>query len=151
VSAPAEVAERDAGQRRGAARRGGGYERPSRGRTNFELWSWFFMRISGLALIFLALYHLIWWNLIVGVEHLDSEVVIQRWTNPFWRLFNVALVTFAILHGLNGVRYSIEDYVRTPGRQIATKAVVYTLVLSIWVLAVFSLMTFDPSLFLPDR
>jgi succinate dehydrogenase / fumarate reductase membrane anchor subunit len=109
------------------------------------------MRISGLVLIFLTLYHLIWWNLIVGVEHLDSEVVIQRWTNPFWRLFNVALVTFAILHGLNGVRYSIEDWVRSPARQIATKAVVYTLVLGVWVAAVFSLMTFDPSLFLADR
>lgn len=145
MSAPAEVAER------GAPRKGGGYQRPVGGRTNFELWSWFFMRISGLALIFLTLYHLIWWNLIVGVDHLDSEIVIQRWTNPFWRFYNVALVTFAILHALNGVRYSIEDYVRTPARQVATKAVVYTLVLGVWVLGVFSLMTFDPSLFLADR
>src|SRR6185436_2846155 len=93
--------------------RRGGYDRPARDqRSNFELYAWFFMRISGLALIFMALYHLTWWNLIVGVEHLNADLVRERWTNPFWRLFNVGLVTFAMLHGLNGLRYSIEDYVR---------------------------------------
>lgn len=146
MSAPAQVAER------GAARRGGGYVKPRRARGgNFELISWFFMRLSGLALIFLALYHLIWWNLVVGVAHLDSQVVIERWNNPFWRLFNVALVTFAMLHGLNGARYSIEDYVRRPGLQVATKAVVYTIVLGALVVAVFALLTFDPAILVNKR
>lgn len=145
MSAPAGVAER------GAKRRGGGYTKPAGNRTNFELWSWLFMRVSGLVLIFLALYHLVWWNLVVGVEHLDSEVVIARWNNPLFRLFNVALVTFAILHGLNGARYSIEDYIRRPGAQVAVKAVVYTIVLATLVFGVFALMTFDPSIFLANR
>ncbi|HEX2095423.1 MAG TPA: hypothetical protein VHG28_23710 [Longimicrobiaceae bacterium] len=141
MSAPAQVTER------GAARAGGGYFRPTRTgkRSNFELLSWFFMRISGLLLIFLALYHLVWWNLVIGVEHLDSQVVIERWRNPFWRLFNVALVVFAMLHGLNGARYSIEDYVRRPGLQVAVKSVVYTLVLGALAVAVFALLTFDPA------
>lgn len=134
---------------RGTARSGGGYDRPSSGK--FELWSWFFMRISGLLLIFLALYHLIWWNLIVGVEHLDSDLVMERWTNPLFRAFNVALVTFAMLHGLNGARYSIEDYVRTPARQVAVKAVVYTIVLGSLVFGIFALLTFDPSLLSATR
>lgn len=139
MSAPAQVAER------GAARRGGGYRKPGASRSNFELLSWFFMRISGLILIFLSLYHLVWWNLVIGVEHLDSQVVIERWNNPFWRLFNVALVLFAMLHGLNGARYSIEDYVRRPGLQVAVKSVVYTLVLGAMTVAVFALLTFDPA------
>lgn len=139
MSAPAQVAER------GAARSGGGYRKPGASRSNFELLSWFFMRISGLVLIFLSLYHLIWWNLVIGVEHLDSQVVIERWNNPFWRLFNIALVLFAMLHGLNGARYSIEDYVRRPGLQVAVKSVVYTLVLGAMTVAVFALLTFDPA------
>jgi len=139
VSAPAQVAER------GAARKGGGYRRPSGKGGNFEVYSWFFMRISGLVLIFLALYHLVWWNLVIGVEHLDSQVVIARWNNPFWRLFNVALVLFAMLHGLNGARYSIEDYIRRPGLQVAVKSLVYTVVLGAMVVAVFALVTFDPA------
>ncbi len=129
---------------RGAARGGGGYERPARGRTNFEVVSWFFMRISGLLLIFLALYHLIWWNLVIGVEHLTADVVIERWNNPFWRLFNVMLVVFAMLHGLNGARYSIEDYVRSPGAQLAVKTVVYTVVLGAMSFGIFALFAFDP-------
>lgn len=127
-------------------KRGGGYSRPS-GRNAFEVYSWFFMRISGLLLIFLALYHLVWWNLVIGVEHLDSAVVIERWRNPLWRFFNIMLVTFALLHGLNGARYSIEDYVRDPGKQRVVKGVVYTIVLAVLFIGVFALLTFDPATF----
>ncbi len=145
MSAPAKVVER------GTPQRGGGYSWPGGGKSNFEVYSWFFMRISGLALIFLALYHLIWWNLVIGVEHLDSAVVIERWRNPWWRFFNVALVSFAMLHGLNGARYSIEDYVRSPGPQLAVKAVVYTIVLGALAAAIFALLTFDPAAFFANR
>ena len=47
MSTPAEVAER------GPARKGGGYQKPV-GRGNFEVISWFFMRISGLVLVLLV-------------------------------------------------------------------------------------------------
>lgn len=147
MSAPGGVVSRR------MAKRGGGYLRPTdkaRG-DGFEVWSWFFMRISGLILIFLTLYHLIWWNLVIGVEHLDSALVIERWRNPLWRFFNVALISFAMLHGLNGLRYSIEDYVRGPGRQAAVKAVAYTLVLSVLAFGIYALVTFDPALFFADR
>jgi len=130
---------------RGAPRSGGGFERPKTARSNFELYSWLFMRVSGLILIFLSLYHLVWWNLVVGVEHLDADMVRERWTNPFNRLYNVALCVFAMLHGINGLRYSIEDYVRKPGRQVAVKAVAYTLLLSVMAWGVFALLTFDPT------
>jgi len=130
---------------RGPARAGGGYGRPAGARGGFETYSWFFMRISGLFLIFMALYHLVWWNLIVGVEHLSADLVRERWTNPFWRLFNVGLATFAMLHGLNGLRYSIEDYVRRPGARLAVKMVAYTVVLAALAWAVFALLTFDPA------
>lgn len=124
----------------------GGYDRPQKGRRgNFELYAWFFMRVSGLALIFMALYHLTWWNLIVGVEHLSSGVVRERWTNPFWRLFNVGLISFAMLHGLNGLRYNIEDYVRRPGARVATKAVLYAIVLLALAWGIFALLTFNPA------
>lgn len=137
--------------RRGSARTGGGYQRPSAGRGGFEVASWFFMRISGLLLIFLALYHLVWWNLVIGVEHLDSAVVIERWRNPLWRFFNVALIAFAMLHGLNGARYSIEDYVHRPGWQVALKAIVYTIVLGALVAGIFALFTFDPATLVAGR
>jgi succinate dehydrogenase / fumarate reductase membrane anchor subunit len=106
------------------------------------------MRVSGLILVLLALYHLVWWNLVIGVEHLDSRVVIERWNNPLWRVFNVALVTFALLHGLNGARYSIEDYVPAGGWRVAAKAVVYTIVFATLAIGVFALVSFDPAILL---
>jgi succinate dehydrogenase / fumarate reductase, membrane anchor subunit len=109
------------------------------------------MRISGLILIFLSLYHLVWWNLVVGVEHIDSQMVLERWSNPLYRLFNVALVTFAMLHGLNGARYSIEDYIRRPGLQVAVKAIVYTIVLATLAFGIFALLTFDASILVANR
>lgn len=136
---------------RAARRPGGGRHLPVGRRSSFEVASWFFMRLSGLLLIFLALYHLVWWNLVIGVEHLDAEVVIERWNNPLWRFFNVALITFAMLHGLNGARYSIEDYVRGPGKQVMVKAVVYTIVLGALIWGVYALLTFDPATFLANR
>lgn len=137
---------------RGTARQGGGYDIPAdRERSRFEVRSWLFMRVSGLILIFLALYHLVWWNLVIGVEHLDSQVVLERWSNPLWRTFNVLLVTFAMLHGLNGARYSIEDYIHDPVTRKVVKAVVYTIVLGAMLFGIFALVTFDPAAFFANR
>jgi succinate dehydrogenase / fumarate reductase, membrane anchor subunit len=126
----------------GAHRPGGGHEAPA-ARSRFELRAWVFMRVSGVLLLFMALYHLVWWNLLVGVEHLSAEMVLARWNNPAWRLFNIALASFAMLHGLNGLRYSIEDYVRSPKTRKTVKAVAYTIVLLTLAWGVFALLTYD--------
>lgn len=138
-------------EQRGEARPGGGYDRPEGGKGKLEVYSWLFMRISGLALIFLALYHLIWWNLVIGVEHLDSVVVRERWSNPLWRFFNVALISFAMIHGLNGARYSIEDYIRNPQAQKVVKIAVYAIVLAALAFGIVGLLLFDPTPFLENR
>lgn len=131
---------------RGEARRGGGYERPTAAmqkKGKFELYSWLFMRVSGLLLIFMTLYHLYWWNLVVGVEHLSAELVLERWNQPLWRLFNIALATFAMLHGLNGLRYSIEDYIRNPTARKVVKGIAYFVVLGALAWGIFALLTYD--------
>jgi succinate dehydrogenase / fumarate reductase membrane anchor subunit len=131
---------------RGPARRGGGYERPDatmQKKGRFELYSWVFMRVSGLFLIFMSLYHLYWWNLVVGVEHLSAELVLERWNQPLWRLFNIALASFALLHGLNGLRYSIEDYIRNPTARKVVKGIAYFVVLGALAWGIFALLTYD--------
>jgi succinate dehydrogenase / fumarate reductase, membrane anchor subunit len=129
---------------RGAARPGGGHQAPPAGtRSRFELYAWVFMRVSGVLLLFMATYHLVWWNLVVGVEHLSAELVLARWNQPFWRLYNIALASFALLHGLNGARYVIEDYVRAPGVRRVVKGVVYAVVLLTLAWGVFALLTYD--------
>lgn len=101
-----------------------------RGRR-FEALSWFFMRLSGLALLFLAMFHLLYMHLVLRVEKITFDVIVQRWTGPygwFWSLYDLALLLFALIHGANGARWVIDDYVRSPGWNMVVKSVVYLLV-----------------------
>jgi succinate dehydrogenase / fumarate reductase, membrane anchor subunit len=106
-------------------RRGGGHARPvSRG---FEAWAWLFMRVSGVALLFLAVFHLLWMHFVIGVDNLSFQTVVSRWSNPLWRIYDFALLGFALVHGVNGLRMVLEDYLHRPGTLLAVKSVAYVL------------------------
>jgi succinate dehydrogenase / fumarate reductase membrane anchor subunit len=98
--------------------------RPGR---NFETWSWFFMRVSGLILLFLALIHFALTHILNDVVTTNYGFVQRRWHNLGWRIFDWSLLTLALAHGLNGLRVIIDDYVRSPGRRAAVKATLYSL------------------------
>lgn len=104
----------------------GGQRVQRRSRQNFETWSWFFMRVSGLVLLFLALTHFTLTHIVNDVTDTDARFVAERWDNPLWRMFDWALLVLALLHGLNGLRWIIDDYVRSPAKRAATKAVLYS-------------------------
>ena len=54
-------------------------------RSNFELYSWLFMRISGIVLVFLVLGHLLIMNILDGgVQRINFAFVAGRWSSPFW-------------------------------------------------------------------
>jgi succinate dehydrogenase / fumarate reductase membrane anchor subunit len=92
-----------------------------------EAWSWAFMRLSGLALLFLALIHFSITHIINDVVETDYDFVAERWHNPAWRLFDWLLLVLALGHGVNGLRWIVDDYVRSPSRNRAVKAVLYGL------------------------
>lgn len=115
-----------------------------RPKQNFETWSWYFMRVSGLVLLFLALSHFAITHIINDVVETDSVFVAERWDNPLWRLFDWSLLALALLHGLNGVRWIIEDYVRRPPLRALTKAVVYGVSFVLFAYGTFVIATFDP-------
>lgn len=102
--------------------------RPGRGKRpkqNVETWTWFFMRVSGLVLLFLSLAHFALTHIINDVVETNASFVAQRWDNPLWRLFDWVLLAMALGHGLNGVRWSIDDYITSKSRRVATKALIY--------------------------
>lgn len=113
-----------------------------RPRQNFETWSWFFMRVSGLVLLFLALTHFAITHIVNDVVETDAHFVSQRWANPMWRMFDWALLALALLHGLNGLRWIIDDYVRAPGARATVKAVLYTLSGSLFAYGTFTIVTY---------
>ena len=80
----------------------------------YQLWSWFFMRISGLVLLFLALGHLIIMHLINNVDTITYDFVANRYRFLFWRIYDGSLLILALIHGLNGAKILIDDYVHGP-------------------------------------
>jgi succinate dehydrogenase / fumarate reductase membrane anchor subunit len=96
-----------------------------RPRMNFETWSWYFMRISGLVLIFLALLHFSITHILYDVVDTNAAFVAARWDNPLWRIYDWSLLALGLLHGLNGLRWIIDDYVRSSAKRAVVKAVIY--------------------------
>lgn len=80
---------------------------------------WYFLRISGLALVFLAGGHLFITHYLNVPSDTTFDFVSKRWSNPLWRSFDMLLLFAALWHGLIGLRFSVRDFLRSPGaRQV---------------------------------
>lgn len=114
-----------------------------RPRQNFETWSWFFMRISGLILVFLALLHFAITHIVNDVVDTNAAFVNQRWDNPMWRLFDWVLLALGLLHGLNGLRWIIDDYVRTPAKRAVVKSVLYSVTATLFAVGTYTIVSYN--------
>ena len=118
--------------------------KPARG-GNFELNSWLFMRGSGVLLVVLVFGHL-FVNLITGegIHQIDFSFVAGKWANPFWQVWDLAMLWLAMLHGGNGLRTIINDYATRPNARFALKTLLYFAVAVTIVLGTLVIFTFDP-------
>jgi succinate dehydrogenase / fumarate reductase membrane anchor subunit len=112
--------------------------------SNFELYSWFFMRISALVLFLMAVFHLVYMHIVIGLDNISFEVIAQRWQSPGWRLFDLFLLTFGWIHGANGVRIVLDDYIHPQGWKVFGKSVLYVLTFILIVLGAYVIFTFKP-------
>jgi succinate dehydrogenase / fumarate reductase, membrane anchor subunit len=120
--------------------------KPDRRPSSFEVWSWFFMRISGVILVFLALIHLFIMHIMdSGVERVNFAFVSRRWDSVGWKTFDWLLLVLALIHGANGLRIVIEDYVRSPGKRTAIKGALYAATGVLLVMGTAVIVTFDPA------
>jgi succinate dehydrogenase / fumarate reductase, membrane anchor subunit len=116
--------------------------RPSGG--GFETFSWYFFRVSGILLIFLALIHIFLNHVATDVSCTSYQLVAIRYQNPFWRLYDWLLLTLALLHGMNGLRIVVDDYVRTRGWRLTLQSAVGIVTLVFFLLGTITLITFQP-------
>jgi succinate dehydrogenase / fumarate reductase membrane anchor subunit len=113
--------------------------RPS---SNFELYAWFFMRISGVILLTVAVFHLLYMHVVIGVENIDFETIATRWESPFWRMFDFLLLSFALSHGINGTRQVLDDYVRARGWRVVARTTVFMVGFVIAILGAYVIFAF---------
>jgi succinate dehydrogenase / fumarate reductase membrane anchor subunit len=83
--------------------------------SSFELWSWYFFRVSGVLMLVLVFGHLLIVHVINSVDVIDYNFVSTRWQNVGWRVYDWLLLFLAIVHGQNGLRVMIDDYVHARG------------------------------------
>jgi succinate dehydrogenase / fumarate reductase membrane anchor subunit len=112
--------------------------------SGLELYAWIFMRISGIALLVLALGHLLIMHIIHNVDNIDFQFVAQRYATPFWRTYDLVLLWLAMVHGVNGVRTVIVDYVSPRGWRTASLASLYLLGFVLLTLGSLAILTFQP-------
>ena len=120
-----------------------GRERPVGG---LELWSWLFMRISGVVLLFLAVGHVLIMHVLDGgVSRVNFGFVAVRWQSPVWRTWDWALLVLALIHGINGLRVIVQDYVKWPSARFAVNMLFYVVGFGLFALGTVVVFTFDPS------
>jgi succinate dehydrogenase / fumarate reductase membrane anchor subunit len=121
------------------------YRRVSRSHGNFELWSWVFMRASGILLLVLVFGHL-FVNLMLGegIHGIDFAFVAGKWSSPFWQTWDMLMLWLAELHGFNGVRTIINDYTEKDRTRWILKGLLVASALLVMVLGTLVIFTFDP-------
>ncbi|MCF4120247.1 succinate dehydrogenase hydrophobic membrane anchor subunit [Antribacter sp. KLBMP9083] len=121
------------------------YVRRKTTRGNYELYSWIFMRASGVVLVVLIFGHL-FVNLMVGegVHAIDFAFVAGKWANPLWGVWDLLMLWLAMIHGTNGVRTIINDYAQRDLTRGVLKSLLYTAFVVVVVVGTLVIFTFDP-------
>jgi succinate dehydrogenase / fumarate reductase membrane anchor subunit len=120
---------------------------PKSTRGNFEMVAWLFMRLSGVVLVVLVLGHLLI-QLVLdgGVSKIGFAFVAGRWANPFWQIWDLAMLWLAMLHGCNGLRTVVNDYAERPATRMWLKGLLYAATIWTVLLGTLVIFTFDPNI-----
>lgn len=122
----------------------GATSRPAQAAGGWETFSWWFFRVSGVGLIFLAIIHVLIVHVTNDVSATGYDFVAQRYANPFWRAYDLLLLTLALFHGLNGLRIVCDDYIRRRTTRLAVVSVLFLIAIGFWLMGSMTIITFQP-------
>jgi len=119
--------------------------RPHKRGVNWEKWGWIYMRVSGIALIVLIFGHL-FVNLMVGdgVKAIDFAFVAGKLTNPFWIVWDTAMLWLALIHGANGMRTIVNDYATRERTRMILHGALVVSTIALLILGTLTIYAFDP-------
>jgi succinate dehydrogenase / fumarate reductase membrane anchor subunit len=112
---------------------------------NVEKWGWIFMRASGVLLLVLIFGHL-FVNLLTGagIKALDFAFVGGKWSDPFWQIWDCAMLWLALIHGANGMRTIVNDYAHNRLLSVIFKGGLVAATVVLLILGTLVIFTFDP-------
>jgi len=109
---------------------------------NLERTAWLFTRISAVVLLVMALFHLLYMHIAMGADAISFQLIAWRWQFPGWRLFDLVLLVFGWLHGANGMRIVLDDYVHSHVGKIVARTLLAAVTATLIVLGAFVILTF---------
>jgi succinate dehydrogenase / fumarate reductase membrane anchor subunit len=119
--------------------------RPEKRGINWEKWGWIYMRASGIMLVVLIFGHL-FVNLMVGegVKAIDFAFVAGKFTDPFWVVWDTAMLWLALIHGANGMRTLVNDYASTVRMRRLLHGSLLISTIALLALGTLTIYAFDP-------
>ncbi|HEV2382845.1 MAG TPA: succinate dehydrogenase, hydrophobic membrane anchor protein [Terriglobia bacterium] len=112
--------------------------------SGLELYAWIFMRVSGVVLLIMALTHLVIMHLINNIDVVSYEFVAKRYATPFWRTYDLVMLWLALIHGVNGSRTVLLDYVHRGGLRVVSLTALYVVGFIMLALGSLVILTFHP-------
>lgn len=112
---------------------------------NLERYAFMFMRLSGIALLVLAVGHMMIQHVLNSSSNLTIQFVALQWKSWGWKAYDMLLLAFAFSHGMNGLRNILEDYIhnRQTIKVIQTVLAVLVVVTILW--CGFAIARFNPA------
>lgn len=113
---------------------------------NMERYAWLFMRLSGVAMLILAVGHMVIQHVVNSSANLTIDFVAVQWSTWGWKVFDIALLWLAIPHGVRGLLNVLSDYIHSPGlsRLIGILLAAFVVATVIW--ATIAIAMFDPAM-----
>ena len=114
-------------------------------RANLERYAFLFMRLSGVALLILAVGHMLIQHVFNSSANLTIQFAAQQWRAWGWKVYDMLLLIFAYVHGINGLRYVLEDYIhnRSLIKAINIFLAIFAVATLVW--AGIAIASFDPA------
>lgn len=113
---------------------------------SFERYPWLFMRLSGVAMLILAVGHMVIQHVLNSSTNLTLQFVAAQWSNWGWKAFDILLLWMAIPHGVRGLYNVLSDYVHNDGARRALNVLLMLFVVLTVIWATIAIALFDPAL-----
>ena len=114
---------------------------------SYERYLWLFMRLSGVAMLFLAVGHMVIQHVLNSSANLTLQFVAAQWSSWGWKAFDILLLWMAIPHGIRGLFNILSDYVHNPGARRLIGIVLGLFVVATVIWATIAIALFDSTRF----
>ncbi len=116
----------------------------SRKGAKWEKWGWLYMRASGVVLLVLIFGHLFINLFQNGIQAITFAFVAGKWADPFWKIWDGAMLWLALIHGTNGMRTIANDYTVRLGMRKFLNVTLWVVCFALIILGTLVITTFDP-------